>query len=163
MKRNLRSMKTCSKRSLAWVPVTLWLVVIFLFSAQTGQDSGDTSAGIVRWVIGLLYSGFEEFSPEKQARIMSTFHLVIRKGAHFTEFAVLAALIANALRPVGKKWCLPVILSGLYAVSDELHQAFVPGRACRLLDVGIDTAGAVCGTLLFALGVYWIRKRRNKI
>ena len=163
MKTSRSGMKTCSKRTFAWVPVSLWLIVIFLFSAQNAEQSGNTSTGIVRWVVGLLYSGFEGFPPEKQAEILHLFQLLVRKGAHFTEYAILAALIGNALRPAGWKWCLPVVLSGLYAVSDEIHQAFVPGRACRLLDVGIDTAGAVCGTALFALMLYWIRKRRKTI
>ena len=55
-------------------------------------------------------------------------------------------LVANAIRsyriPACCKWLLPVGVSGLYAVTDEIHQYFVPGRACRLLDVTVDTCGA---------------------
>ena len=44
-----------------------------------------------------------------------------------------------------------VICSVVYSVSDEIHQYFVPGRACRLFDVGVDVCGALTGTLVLAL------------
>ena len=95
--------------------------------------------------------------------LLEAWHLLIRKGAHFTEYAVLAALVANALRICGKlRWYLPVIISAAYAVTDEIHQYFVPGRACRLLDVTIDTSGAVFGTAVFALGIFLLNKRHRK-
>ena len=88
--------------------------------------------------------------------------MVIRKGAHFTEYAVLAMLIANALLVCGKlRWFVPVAVSAAYAVTDEIHQYFVPGRACRLLDVGIDTCGAIFGTAVFALVLYLTKKRKT--
>jgi VanZ family protein len=50
----------------------------------------------------------------------------------------------------------------LYAVADELHQLFVPGRAASPVDVLIDTGGALLGILLFALLRFLIRKKRSK-
>ena len=88
-------------------------------------------------------------------------HLLIRKGAHFTEYAVLAMLTANALRkrPLSTigRWLIPVGICALYALTDELHQYFVPERACRFLDVCIDTAGGICGVAAFML-LYFVRK-----
>ena len=75
-------------------------------------------------------------------------HLVIRKGAHFTEYAVLAVLVANAIR-MPQRWWIPIAFCALYALSDEIHQYFVPDRACRFLDVCIDTAGGAFGTAVF--------------
>ena len=93
---------------------------------------------------------------------MEIWHWIVRKGAHFTEYAVLAMLVANALRTYGKlRWYLPVAISAAYAVSDEVHQYFVPGRACRLLDMGIDTCGALFGTVVFSLLLWLIKKRKN--
>jgi VanZ family protein len=71
--------------------------------------------------------------------------LVLRKIAHAAEFAVLGALL---LRALGNTW-LAVLLGVLYAVSDEVHQAFVPGREGSPLDVAIDTVGVACGVLLW--------------
>lgn len=152
------------KQWLKWLPVMAWMAVIFLFSAQNSQKSGDTSGVVLQWVLNRLYRGFDAFSPERQMAIREFWHTLIRKGAHFTEYAVLAMLLANALwgtaLSVRLRWLLPVLISALYAITDEVHQYFVPGRACRLLDVGIDTCGAVFGIcLLAALGAV-LRKRK---
>jgi VanZ family protein len=55
---------------------------------------------------------------------------------------------------------VPWLLSSLYAVTDEIHQAFVPERACALMDVGIDSAGALFGCLLVL--VIWKNSRGAK-
>ena len=150
------------KKYLPWELVAAWMIVIFLFSAQTDRQSGDLSGGIVRWFVSLIYWGFDAFPLERQNEILELWHLLIRKGAHFTEYAILAMLVVNALRSCGKlRWYLPVMISALYAVTDEVHQYFVPGRACRLLDVGIDTCGAIFGVAVFALGLSILKKIKN--
>lgn len=149
-------------KEIAWLAVAAWMVVIFLFSAQNNTQSGDTSGMVVRWFLSLFYRGFESFSPERQMELLEAWHLVIRKGAHFTEYAVLAVLVANALRLCGKfRWYLPVAASAVYALTDEIHQYFVPGRACRLLDITIDTCGAAFGTAVFALTIFLLNKRKT--
>jgi len=71
--------------------------------------------------------------------------LALRKLAHAAEYAVLGALL---LRALGMTW--PAIAVGvLYGVSDEVHQAFVPGRMGSPLDVAIDAVGVCCGVLLW--------------
>lgn len=150
------------KRSLSWLAVAVWMTMIFLLSAQTDNQSGNLSGGIVRWLVALVYRGFEDFSQERQMQILEVWHLLIRKGAHFTEYAVLGMLLTNALRPCRTLcWYLPVVISTAYALTDEIHQYFVPGRACRLLDVGIDTAGAVFGVTVFLVGISVIKKVKN--
>jgi VanZ family protein len=74
---------------------------------------------------------------------LGTWDLVLRKLAHVGEYAVLGALLARA---VSRAW-LALALGVLYAVSDELHQSFVPGRAGRPLDVAIDAAGVALGVV----------------
>jgi len=71
--------------------------------------------------------------------------LVLRKVAHAAEFAVLGALLVRA---VGSAW-IAFLLGGAYAVSDEVHQAFVEGRHGSPLDVAIDAVGVCCGVLLW--------------
>jgi VanZ family protein len=66
----------------------------------------------------------------------------LRKLAHAGEFAVLGALLARAVPELAALW-----LGIAYAVVDELHQTFVPGRAGTLLDVGIDSVGVLLGIL----------------
>ena len=151
------------KKLLAWLCVAGWMTVIFLLSAQNDNQSGDTSGMIVRWFLSLIYPDFESFPPERHLALLEVWHTLIRKCAHFTEYAVLAMLVSNALRLAGKfRWKLPVIISAAYAVTDEIHQYFVPGRACRLLDVIIDTSGAAFGTAIFVLGLLHLKKRKDK-
>ena len=66
---------------------------------------------------------------------------VLRKLAHAAEFAVLGLLLVRALdRPWAAFW-----LGSAYAVTDEIHQAFVPGRLGSPVDVAIDAAGVAVG------------------
>ena len=73
--------------------------------------------------------------------------LVLRKLAHAAEFAVLGALLARALGRPGLAFALGVA----YAVSDELHQSFVPGRLGSPLDVALDAVGVAAGVALWHL------------
>jgi VanZ family protein len=77
--------------------------------------------------------------------------LVLRKLAHAAEYAVLGALLQRALnRPA-----LAFALGTLYALSDEIHQSFVPGRQGSPLDVALDAAGVAVGVAL------WHRAQRR--
>jgi VanZ family protein len=78
---------------------------------------------------------------------------VLRKLAHMAEYAVLGALLQRATGRAG----IALALGVAYAVSDEIHQTFVPGRAGAPLDVAIDTAGVLLGVLL------WLRLRRPRL
>jgi VanZ family protein len=71
--------------------------------------------------------------------------LVLRKIAHAAEYAVLGALLVRA---VGRPW-VAVALGVAYAISDEIHQSFVPGRMGSPLDVALDTVGVVAGVALW--------------
>ena len=77
---------------------------------------------------------------------------IVRKFAHFFEYAALGFLIGCAFFLSRRRFSpiTAVICSALYSISDEIHQYFVPGRACRIFDVGVDTLGALTGTLILA-------------
>ena len=153
-------------RIVSAVSVAVWMAVIFWFSAQNGQSSGSMSAGITQAVARFLTPGFDSLSPLAQAEVVEALHLFVRKAAHFSEYAVLGVLTANALRTYrlkhGLRFLLPVAICFLYAVSDEFHQSFVVGRAGRLSDVLLDTAGAVTGVAVFLAAGYVLRKIKNR-
>lgn len=77
---------------------------------------------------------------------LGTWDVVLRKLAHAAEFAVLGALLYRALR----REPLAVLLGSAYAVTDEVHQAFVSGRHGSPFDWLIDTAGVVAGVVLYS-------------
>jgi VanZ family protein len=79
---------------------------------------------------------------------LGTWDLVLRKLAHVAEYVVLGVLLARALE---REW--PALLVGVaYAVTDEVHQLFVPGRAGSPLDVAVDALGVALGIAVFELG-----------
>jgi VanZ family protein len=84
---------------------------------------------------------------------LGTWDLVLRKLAHAAEYAVLGALLVRATA----KAELALVLGTIYAVSDEVHQAFVPGRMGSPLDVALDAVGVVCGVVL------WRRARPRRL
>ncbi len=77
---------------------------------------------------------------------LGTWDLVLRKIAHATEYAILAALLVRALRQPG--WAIALAIA--YSISDEVHQSFVSGRQGSPVDVGIDAIGVVVGAVLAA-------------
>ena len=74
---------------------------------------------------------------------LSAWEVLLRKLAHVTEYAILVALLCRALRRVVPA----VVLAGLYAVTDEVHQTFVDGRFGTPRDVAIDLVGVLVGAI----------------
>ena len=140
------------------------MVMIFCFSAQTGEESGAMSGSITRWVLNLLIPDFENYTPEKQDGICNVVGLLIRKMAHFSVFALLGFSTMLHIAQIGKKvtvglpWLWAWGISTLYAASDEFHQSFVANRGPSVVDVMIDSTGAICGVLL----MLWILRRVAK-
>jgi len=147
-------MKTV-KKALPWLLVVLWMMIIFWFSHQPALESANLSSGISQMVIDVL----EKMIPSLSIDIEG-FHHFIRKNAHFFIYLILGLLVDNGLRSSGVKgysrFGLAVIICVLYAVSDEIHQLFIPGRAGQIRDVLIDSGGALTGV---CLGLVWRRGR----
>jgi VanZ family protein len=76
---------------------------------------------------------------------LGTWDTILRKLAHGTEYAVLGLLLVRAVR----RPPLAFVLGVLYATSDEIHQAFVPGRHASPVDVAIDALGVLVGLLVW--------------
>ena len=113
--------------ALRWGPVLFWMAVIFLASGTPGSD----------------------------LPTFGTWDYVVKKGGHMLGYAVLAVLWRRGIgwerRPVAAAW-LPAII---YALVDEVHQSFVPGRHPALTDaLGFDGVGAALGLL-----VSWLVER----
>jgi VanZ family protein len=89
----------------------------------------------------------------------------LRIVAHLSAFGLLAGLLLNAIsggRSPSLRASLTALgLTGLYATSDELHQALVPGRTGRLEDVLIDLVGAVAGIVVGAIVLVTLERKRS--
>ncbi|MEO0899849.1 MAG: VanZ family protein [Bacteroidota bacterium] len=140
---------------LRWLPLLIWMLTIFILSDQDKDETGKTS-GFVMWLISFL-----PLNPEFVEQ--DAFKIFVRKAAHCTEYFILSMLMFRLLwwymeRRSAYIWA--IILSSIYAMTDEFHQQFVPGRGASIMDVGIDTMGAGLGVLLI-WALYQGKKKRH--
>lgn len=137
------------------VLTVLWMAVIFAYSAQPGDESGETSIWAGMMFGKIFVPGFDSWSQEKQIEYAEDIDYPVRKVAHFTEFAILGFFAANAYndrtKKGYKKFLVPWLFGGIYAATDELHQRLVPGRNGNIFDVTLDSFGVAFGVLVALL------------
>jgi len=127
--------------------------VIVFFSGQDGGRSDAVSKSLAAWLLSLL-------PVDGAAENLAFFNLVLRKLAHFGLYFLLGFGLAGV---VGQRKGAPtvlavVVLCGLFALSDEFHQRFSPGRTASGWDVVLDTCGAAVGWAFLEL----LRRRKKK-
>jgi VanZ family protein len=131
-----------------WLPVIIWMAIIFIGSTDllSAEQTSRIIGPLLRWLK-------PDISPETIAQVQ----FFVRKGAHLTEYAVLATLLWRALRfGTRLQWKMSIVAGTvlfvcvLFAASDEFHQSFVASRTASASDVLIDIAGA-----LIALAFCW--------
>ncbi|MGN1106722.1 MAG: VanZ family protein [Huintestinicola sp.] len=143
------------KKFLRFIPALIIMAIIFFFSAQTGDESTVLSDSVI------------SAATREKKTDSELLTVIVRKSAHFLEYAALGAALYFGLYGVGKDKArgrlliLSAVLGGLYAVTDEIHQYFVPGRACMATDVLIDTCGAAFGAA-FMLIIFRLIDRLGK-
>ncbi|MCX8071753.1 MAG: VanZ family protein [Candidatus Binatia bacterium] len=142
-----------------WAVVGLWMACISALSTDpfSAQNTHRYIDPVLRWL-------FPDLSP----RGFVLAHTVIRKTAHFVEFFILGLLVYWATRRGrAPRWRLSwslqaVTFSGVWALLDELHQAFVITRTASLWDSAIDTLGAAAGqAAIYFRSRYGRKGRRN--
>lgn len=108
------------------------------------------------WAAAAFYAAliFALSSLSRPQDLLPPVLLSFDKLLHAAEYAVLGAVLARALgaggRPPARVLAVAMLLGSLYGASDELHQAFVPGRSAEVVDWVADTAGAALGAAAFA-------------
>lgn len=156
---------------LYWLPVLLWMGIIFYASSQPYEKQDlrpALAANLDLSIIENLFSSitFHYAGDEISIQALGAAHFLeffIRKAAHFLTYFVLGFLLYRALSyhflnnrlTFMSSWFLTI----LYAISDEVHQSFTPNRTPHVEDVMIDAAGGLIGITL-ALFIY--RKIRIK-
>lgn len=140
--------------------IILNCITIFNFSSEKSEKSQKTSGRVVNAIIEINPKTKNLNSKEKE-KAKENIAKPVRKTAHFTIYTILGILIflcANTFKITNKKRILiSIMLSFLYACTDEIHQLYVPGRAGQFKDVCIDTCGAIFGICI----VYIILKYSN--
>ncbi len=140
------------KTAICWVLVFICMGVIFWLSSRTAVESAQQSGSILQYLIEIFGDNiFTDF--------------IVRKLAHFLEFTGLCLLMNIALYQTRKRksFISATLLTSLYAVTDEVHQLFVEGRACRITDWAIDTCVQYWAQLLccnYAVNFKGVKKQK---
>jgi VanZ family protein len=134
-----------------WLPLLLSMALIFAFSMRNPYL--DLPAAVNQ----PIQSAGESIGQALIGHAIDEQELLGQPG-HVLEFALLGATAARALiwkrKPTIGFFLLTFAACGLYALSDEIHQTFVPGRAFEIRDLVLDGAGIVMGLCL-----YWLVRR----
>lgn len=147
--------------ALYWLPVVVWMVVIFSASSDSGS---------IKHTSRFLGPFFRWLFPKVSDHAIGEMVFAVRKCAHLTEYAILAALVWRARRKPRRNDPRPwlwreagfaLVFTALYAATDEIHQTFVPSRQASVWDVLLDSLGAVCGLLLLKFVLNLFRKRQT--
>lgn len=142
-------------RLVRYTPFILWTGVVLAFS--TGGASMNRTSRFIRPFLEFLFPG----APEQTLLL---YHGIIRKSAHFIEYAILAALAYRAFNGSSRHllashpFLAALLSAAIVAVVDETYQSFDPTRTGSAIDVMIDLSGAAA-----ALAAVWLvsRKRQN--
>ena len=124
-----------------WIPVFIWMGVIFLVSSVSNPYS---------------------VVPDS----LRVPHEILGRYLHVLEFAVLALLVTRAfflqgnLISRGRVMSAAFILSQSYSLLDEVHQSFVPGRTFQVLDLSLDLAGTLLG-LVAGYCIYFLKTKQD--
>ena len=136
-------------------PLVAWACFV-LFASSSSFSASNTS----RVIRPLLLWLFPDISEESLAYV----HFLVRKAAHFSEYAVLALLAARAFRTSQRRklkelwWLASFALVACVALADEFHQSFLPTRTGTVYDSLLDMAGGATALACLAL---WYRRRRE--
>ena len=146
------------KKNINWILVIGWMVLIYIFSSQPGEVSNENNKFII-YIFNLL-------SLDLNSIFGTLSNFIVRKAAHFIIYFILYILLYRAINVKRnadiKGFILPILIVFLYACSDELHQAFVPGRGPALRDVLVDTSGGLTAFLIMYICVTFKKKGVDK-
>jgi len=163
------------KRKIYIISTIIWMITIFCFSARNGVTSTGDSHYIGMKIGEVFVPGFDQWNSTRQLAFAQKVDFPIRKSAHAMEYALLGFLITgsfitnakerkkqgNKVQEHKKLYLAAWIGSAFYAMTDEFHQLFVPGRSGRVADVLLDSTGAAVGVCLFLIIQMWIQHKTH--
>lgn len=154
------------KKIITWLPVLIWMAIIFLFSSQNAEASSSTSSFPAEILAKFINPSIDTLSNADRQTLLDNCQFAVRKLAHFSVYTILGIFSYIAFRGYERispklKVLLTAALCLLYAASDEIHQYFVPGRSCHLRDVIIDFSGSVFGIVIVIAILAIIRKMKK--
>lgn len=135
------------------------MLIIFTFSSKNSGSSNSTSKKLIDGGVTI----YESITNNKvnHKKIVNKLNYPVRKLAHFTLYLILGFFVYEflLLTSIPHKEIIAILICFIYSVTDEIHQVFVSGRTGQILDIIIDTMGAITMVLMYR----YIRKRKNSL
>ena len=124
-------------KKISLILVIIWMIVIFIMSSFNADASSNQSNFIVDIISNLF-----------NINNIELLSIIVRKLAHFTDYLILGILLGNCFINYHKNMYYSIIVFMIYAISDEVHQIFVPGRSFQVRDIIIDILGGLIGLII---------------
>lgn len=138
-----------SKVFINWAMVIGWMGIIFIFSSQVASDSDNLSRGVTELLLKFIPT---DMQVSTTIDIIGRFNHIVRKCAHGGVYFILGLLTIHAIMEhnmkIRRAFITALMICVIYAISDEFHQSFVPGRGPAIKDVCIDSFGAFMGIIM---------------
>lgn len=146
--------KIIALRVILLILIIAWMITIFMFSNQNGQSSSGLSRKFTFWFIN-------------NEELLEYAERIIRKLAHFTIYFTGGLIVypfTETFKNLNKKkgFICSISFGLLYAISDEIHQLYVPGRSGSPIDVYIDTLAFIIGSLVSLLILKLVKQKYEK-
>ena len=147
-------MKTILFRIIMAILLICTLITIFQFSNQNGTESKGISTQVTKFILQFSPK-YQKADEKEKAQIQNDTNAIIRKIAHFSIYTLLGLFMMGIMTrtKLKDKWriCITLGFGIIYAILDEFHQSFSPGRTPKITDVYIDTLGVILGIFLILL------------
>ena len=148
------------KKAIKLILIIVCMITIFMFSSDNAEKSTKKSDGVIIKISELVLN--KKLTTKEKEHLTSKYITPVRKSAHFIIYFTLGLLVLSYIKEFTpnntKAFIISIEIVFLYALSDELHQLFVPGRSGEILDILIDTSGAVISNIIY-IGISKWRKR----
>ena len=141
--------------------------IIFIFSAQNGTESSSLSKKVTTKFVN-IFPYTKNLSSNTKENLIEHGEIIVRKLAHFSIYTLVGFFIMSFMFTFNTKlkvqFGISILVGLIYAITDEYHQSFVPGRGPSATDVCIDTAGVFAGIMivLAIVSIYRAFKNDNK-
>ena len=161
-------MKVNYRFIISWILVILWMFNIYYLSSMDSElsntKSKDTINTVVESTVGVTN---KDISKDNLNSIVNVLNKPLRKCMHSFVFFVLVILLLNAFYSINiinyKGYLFSILISFIYACTDEFHQLYVVGRTGQLMDIGIDMIGVLIGVLVIYIYGLLVKDRRFSI
>ena len=128
------------------------MIFIFSNSAQNATSSASVSQSITEKVAPIILPNYREMNEEEQKQAVLSLDAILREIAHMLQFVPLGFALylllhtfSEQIQSIKLKLLITISYGIFYAITDEIHQIFSPGRAFEFFDIFMDTCGVVAG------------------